>query len=107
VLKQARKVLVESFVGAIALGWLFSQGILHFTFVFSTPVASWISRRQLSGFYGEHRISTDFSFQDAIPELIRSFSLLLIGYLLLRWLYFKPLEEEKESTPEAELGGNG
>jgi hypothetical protein len=42
-----------------------------------------------------HNVSpTGFSLQDAIPELVRSLALLLVGYFLLRWLYFKPLEDE-------------
>jgi hypothetical protein len=28
--KRLKKTLVESYVGAIGLGWLFAQGILHF-----------------------------------------------------------------------------
>jgi hypothetical protein len=45
-LKQA---LVESYVGAIVLGYLFAQGILHFVDIFTTPVAGWISRKQYGG----------------------------------------------------------
>ena len=100
-LKQLKKILVESYVGVIALGWIFSQGILHFTFIFSAPVASWIQRRQYSGLISDKHISTAFSPQDAVPDLVRSISLLLVGYLLLRWLYFKPVEEETtEPVPE-------
>jgi len=39
-LKQA---LIESYVGAIALGYLFAQGILHFVTIFASPVAGWLS----------------------------------------------------------------
>jgi hypothetical protein len=35
-LELLKKVLVNSFVGAIALGWVFAQDILHFAYVFST-----------------------------------------------------------------------
>jgi hypothetical protein len=100
-LKQLKKVLVESFVGAIAIGWIFSQGILHFTFIFSAPVASWIQRRQYGELISGTHISTTFSLQDAVPDLVRSIALLLVGYLLLRWLYFNPVEEEM-ATPGPE-----
>ena len=103
-LKQLKKILVESFVGAIALGWIFSQSILHFTFVFSSPIASWIQRRQYAGFVTDKHISTAFSLQDAVPDLIRSVSLLLAGYLLLCWLYSKPIEAETPE-PASEQGG--
>ncbi len=100
-LERLKKVLVNSFVGAIALGWLFAQGILHFAYVFSAPVAGWLTRREYHGMVDRATISTGFSLQDALPELVRSLSLLLVGYLLLRWLYYKPLQPEtRESRPE-------
>jgi hypothetical protein len=35
--ERLKKTLVKSFVGAIALGWVFAQGILHFAYVCSAP----------------------------------------------------------------------
>ena len=92
--KRLKQTLVESFVGAIALGWLFAQGIVHFANIFSAPVAGWIVRREYSEFTNRAGASTAFSFQDALPELVRAVSLLLICYILLRWLYFRPVEEQ-------------
>jgi hypothetical protein len=90
--KKIKTALVKSFVGAIALGWIFAQGILHFAYTFSAPVTGWLTRREYYGLV--NRIPAGFSLRDALPELARAFVLLLIGYLLLRWLYFKPLENE-------------
>ena len=87
-LERFRGVLVSSFVGAIALGWVFAQAILHFAYVFSAPVASWLTRREYHGMVG--RVSAGFSIQDALPELVKSVSLLLVGYVLVRWLYYRP-----------------
>lgn len=98
-LERLRKVLVESFVGAIALGWLFAQGILHFAYIFSAPVAGWLTRREYRGIAERMNALTSFSLQDALPELIRSFSLLVVAYLLLRWLYYKPLATETTEPP--------
>jgi hypothetical protein len=36
-------------------------------------------------------ISTKFSFEEVLPELARAVGLLLLGYILLRWLYYKPV----------------
>ncbi len=91
---RPKNALVKSFVGALALGWVFAQGILHFAYVFSAPVASWLMRREYRGLVDRTATPTGLSLQDALPELVRSFSLLLVGYLLLRWLYYKPLERE-------------
>jgi hypothetical protein len=93
-LERLKRVLVNSFVGAMTLGWVFAQGILHFAYVFSAPVAGWITRREYHGIADRATISTSFSLQDALPELVRSFSLLLVAYVLLRWLYYKPLAPE-------------
>jgi hypothetical protein len=105
-LGRMKKALVTSFVGAIALGWLFAQGILHFANIFSAPVAGWLTRRQYRGLMEHANTATAFSLQDALPELVKSFVLLLVGYLLLRWLYFKPLEREttesgSEQSPQS------
>jgi len=99
-LKRLKSALVESFVGAIALGWLLAQGIMHFANTFTAPVADWIARREYREFAARPGTTT-FSFQGALPELARSVSLLLLCYVLLRWLYFKPVKPlSVESTAE-------
>jgi hypothetical protein len=101
--ERLKKALAYSFVEAIALGWIFAQGILHFTDVFSAPFANWIMRREYPGFLDHVTGSTSFSLQYALPELARSVCLLALGYILLRWLYFKPVVNEiSESTAHPE-----
>jgi predicted acyltransferase len=90
--RRLRRALVESFVGAIALGYLFAQAILHFAGIFSAPVAGWLMRREYPAAMEHANVVTGFSMRDGLPELVRSLALLLVGYLLLRWLYFAPLE---------------
>jgi len=98
-LRRLKSALVESFVGAIALGWLLAQGIMHFANIFTAPVADWIARREYREFADRPSMSTTVSFQGALPELAKSISLLLLCYILLRWLYFKPAEQKSiEST---------
>jgi hypothetical protein len=100
-LKQA---LVESYVGAIALGYLFAQGILHFVNIFASPVAGWLSRKQYRGLglVPGTTALPGFSLQDALPELVRFSLILLVWYVLLRWLYFKPLKEETSQAGGAD-----
>lgn len=97
-LERLRTVLVSSFVGAITLGWMFAQGFIHFAYVFSAPIAGWLARRAYCGI-GD-RAAAGFSLQEAVPELIKSISLLVVGYFLLRWLYYKPLESENRVAPQ-------
>jgi hypothetical protein len=95
---------VTSFVGAIALGWLFAQGIWSFANIFSAPIAGWLARRAYGDFVERSNTPTGLSLHDAVPELVRCVSLLLVGYFLLRWLYFTPLDQETtESGAEQSL----
>ena len=38
-LERLRQTLVESYVGAVALGWLLAGGLMDFVGIFSPPVA--------------------------------------------------------------------
>ena len=98
-LERLKRALVESFVGAIALGWVFSQAIVQFANIPAAPIARWLSRREYRALTSNSAGPTGFSLQDALPELVRFFALLLLGYVLLRWLYYKPLEEEETEPP--------
>jgi len=97
-LDRLKRVLVESFVGAVALGYLLAQGVLHFVNVFAAPLARWISQDQLRGVPGV-TLSTGFPIQYALPELVRFFITLTIWYILLRWLYFTPPKTESAAPP--------
>jgi hypothetical protein len=104
--ERLRQALVESYVGAVALGYLFAEAILHFVNIFASPVAGWVSRKQYGGFVSGATAPTGFSPQDALPELVRFFLLLLVWYVLMRWLYFKPLNKEiSEPAPNPEQAG--
>jgi hypothetical protein len=101
--ERLKNALVESFAGAIALGWIFAQGILHFAYVFSAPLTGWLMRREYHGLMEHTAAPTGFSLQDALPELVKSFSLLLVGYFLLRWLYYGPWRRQT-TEPGSEQG---
>ena len=102
-LKQA---LVESYIGAIGLGYLFAQGILHFVNIFAAPVAGRISRKQYGGLVPRTAALPGFSLQDALPDLVRFLVLLVVWSFLLRWLYFKPIKKEtSERVPNPEQAG--
>ncbi|HXT72216.1 MAG TPA: hypothetical protein VN785_00025 [Candidatus Angelobacter sp.] len=100
--ERLKRTLVESYVGAIALGFLLAQVIQHFVEIFAAPVAVWISRNYYQSIVPRTTPSAGLSFQDALPELERFLILLLVWYLLLRWLYFKPVKETAEPLPNPE-----
>lgn len=97
-LNRLKRSLVKSFVGAICLGYLFAQGLIHLAYIVTAPLAGWISRKEYKALTLRPEISARFYFQDALPELARAISLLLLGYILLRWLYFKPVTRETADT---------
>lgn len=99
-LEQIKKALVDSYIGAIGLGWMFAQTILHFAYIFSAPITGWLTRRQYHGFV-EHETVRGFLLRDSLPELLKFSSLLIVGYLLLRWLYFEPLGGPSSTVPSA------
>ena len=97
-IKRLKRALVTSFVGAIALGWLFAQGILHFANIFSAPIAGWLMRREYRGAMERANTATGFSLQDALPELVRSFSLLLVGIFLAALVVFQAIGAENNGV---------
>jgi len=97
-LDRLKNALVSSFIGTITIGWLFTQAILHFAFIVSAPVASWLMRREYLG--SPEHISADFSLYPALPEVAKSVSLFAVGYVLLRWLYYEaPQPQPRIASP--------
>jgi hypothetical protein len=102
--RKLRQILTESFVGAIALGWMLAEIVAHFVNVFAAPVASWIGRTEYRDVLRTNNYPTEgFLLQDGLPELIRFVVLLIVWYVLVRWLYFKPdtnAASESAQNPE-------
>ena len=103
-LERLKRAIVESYVGAIALGWLLAEGIMHFVGIFAAPVGGWVSQSNYRDVIQKNAGTIGFPFQDALPELLRAFLLLVIWYVLMRWLYFKPRNmSSSKSASDAEL----
>ncbi len=101
--ERLKRAIVESYVGAIALGYLLAQCILHFVNIFAAPIGGWVSRTEYRDIAPRTASLAGFSFNDALPELVRFFFLLLVWYALFHWLYFKPLKKEaSEPAPDPE-----
>jgi len=97
-LDRLRRTLVDSYIGAIALGYLLAQDILHFTSIFTSPLTGWLARREYGSLVPHMTTLWQASLEDALLELARFAALLLVWYLLLRWLYFR----RSEPAPNAE-----
>lgn len=104
-MNKLKAALVESFVGTVALGWMFALAIEHFANAFAAPWRMWTTRRIFSSGL-RPATNLNFSLQDAAPDLIVGVLLVLIGLALLRWLYFKPIgrAELTSARPDQPIG---
>lgn len=102
-LERMKTALIESFAGAIALGWLLAMAITHFVGIFIEPVTVWMTRRQNWEIFSSNSSSAAFPFQLVFSQLLTCAAYLLIGYALLRWLYYPPEEKQEQvQTQEPE-----
>jgi hypothetical protein len=93
-LERMRTALVESYVGAIVTGWLLADGLTRVAGIFTTPIFSWVTQREFRTMTPFSHPARSFPFQAALPDAIGSALLLLMGYGLLRWLYYPRAEGE-------------
>ena len=94
--ERLRSILVESFVGAIGIGFLLSQMVGHFANTLAYSASNWLV--QSSSLNGV--LVRRFQAETIIVEFVRGVVLLLVGYLLLYWLYFpKSAREEQDDQP--------
>lgn len=99
--KRMKQAVVQSLVGAVALGYLLASCVQHFVNIFSSPLAAWVLRREFGDLAPKGFARSPF--QNAFPELASFVLLLLVWYLLLRWLYFKSVDgERRPEVPSAE-----
>ncbi len=97
--KRLKQALTESYIGAIALGWLLAQDITQFAGIFATPVGEWVSQKEYPGLRAQTGGPPGLSFELGLPELIRFVLILAIWYGLVRWLYFNSPDKQTSEPP--------
>lgn len=102
-LERLRRVLVESFVGVIGLGYLLAETVLYFVNIFSAPLGQWAMRRLYPGLAAEREIANRFPFEAAVPQAVACLILLLIWCALFYWLYFPSLKARNSASPSTDL----
>jgi hypothetical protein len=98
---RLKRALVESYVGAIGLGYLLAEAILHLANIVAWPVAVWVSRTESLGIKPGAPPLNAVSYKAELPELIRFIFISLALYVLLRWLYFEPFKVDELTAPLA------
>ena len=96
---RLKRSLVESYVGALALGWIFAYAILDFVAIFTTPLSYWVTQSQVRALRMPDLAGV--VLRAAMPDLLASPALFLLGYVLLRWLYFPPQVESSEPVAKS------
>jgi len=95
--ERIKRALVESYVGAIALGYLLAQVIIRFANIFVAPIAAWSVRNESRILIPGIAASSNPLWEAALPELAGFLLVFLVWYVMFRWLYFKPFRAE---TPD-------
>ena len=96
-LSRLKTALVESFAGAIAIGFLIAQGIQRMAYVVSDPLTRWIAARiqgEEAARIWRNTVPQRFTFELALPQLFVALFLLSMAFVLVRWLYFPAGDQE-------------
>lgn len=104
--ERAKRALVESYIGAIALGYVLAEAIFAFANIFASPVENWVEQVDYQRLTRVQFPSAHLQFHEAWPPLLRCILYLLLGYALFRWLYFEPVASnrvEPTTTPQETL----
>lgn len=93
---QLKILLINQYIGAIAVGYLVARGIEAFIGAFM-PTFNMVLTEFLSGasVARDYRTTVRGSM---ISNLVLTASYLLIAYIFALWLYVKPIEETKSET---------
>jgi hypothetical protein len=105
-LDRIKKALVESFVGVIIVGGLFVSGITSCVSGIAAPLANWLTEsiQRAKNPVGYPAQPPQFLYQLFFREWITSALILLVAFLLLRWLYIEPAAEPSDASQEQEPG---
>lgn len=101
-MSKLKRALVESHIGAIALGYLLAEAVLYFIGIFSSPVATWLADKRSATIMNRPPVSTPLLLQSSLPQFMNFLVLVILWYILLRWLYLER-PQKRTSTPVPSL----
>jgi hypothetical protein len=100
---RLKNALVDSYVGAIALGYLLAEGIEHIINVFTAPFSEWVAQKEFQWMMPQNVPLPGLSIRSSLPHLVHGVFYVFIGLTLLRWLYY-PAKVKAPNEPESEAG---
>lgn len=101
-IERLKRALTESYIGAIALGWLLAQDIMQLVDALAAPLGEWTAHREYPKLT-EIAGGTGGSFEQSLPGLVRFLLILVIWYALVWWLYFRPSGAKASHEPQMEV----
>jgi hypothetical protein len=100
-LHRLKTALVDSYVGAVALGYLLGEGVEEISTVFIAPFSEWVQLKELHRILPQGAPDPGFGPLASLPHLAHGIFYVLIALALLRWLYY-PAKVETLSRPDGE-----
>lgn len=102
--RRMRTALTESFAGAILVAWVMSDGVVRLLEGLSMPLLNWVSQQQGgAASAAQQPLLLRLTLYQALEGLGDAAVLLVVGYLLLRWLYYPPKEPQAGERTMAEI----
>jgi len=100
-MKRIREILLTQYIGAITIGFIFAQAAIHFIDELALTVARyWMAEESQASAIGAAR---SFPWANFIVSMASVVLHLLVGFLLIRWLY----SEEKTQSGGQEVEASG
>jgi hypothetical protein len=104
-LNRLKRALVDSYVGAIALGYLLGEGAEQLAMVITAPLTEWAGLREMHWISPQTYPESGFRIQASIGPLVHGVFFVLVGLALLRWLYYPAkVKVGSDALNESELG---
>jgi hypothetical protein len=98
-----KTALVDSYVGAIALGYLLGEGAEQVAMVITAPFSEWAALKELHRVSPQSTPDPGFSLQTSLSPLFHGVFFVFIGLALLRWLYYPAkVKVPSEGTGQAD-----
>jgi hypothetical protein len=99
-----KAALRDSFVGAIAIGYLLGEGVEQIAIVLASPISQWVQIKGIRWF-SPLMHESEVSLQGLVPRFFDGLFFILCGWVLLRWLYY-PAEMNAPSAAPSEGDGS-
>jgi hypothetical protein len=98
-MKRIREILLTQYIGAITIAFIFAQAAIHFINEVAVTIAQyWMIQQDQGSAMGAPR---SFPWANLIVSMASVALQLLVGFLLIRWLYAGEKTQSGDQEVEA------